>query len=119
VVVVELVLVLVLVLMLVVPRVELELDLLMLCCGLTRGTGRHGLELSREKEQQVGLLRVMSEFVPREWVPGPVVDLESLGCSVAVMVAPRSWTWVPLYTIKRNSRAVERSMKMTGALFNS
>jgi hypothetical protein len=30
-------------------------------------------------------------------VPGPMVDLESLGCSVAVMVAPR---WVPLYTLR-------------------
>lgn len=65
---------------------------------LDSGKGRHGLELSRQKQQQqVGLLRVKSEFVPREWVPGPMVDLESLGCSVAVMVAPR---WVPLYTLR-------------------
>ncbi len=69
------------------------------------GNGGRGLELELEPSQKLLLLwvlgflflRVPSEVVPLVRVPGPgTVDLESLGCSVAVIVAPRRWTWLPL-----------------------
>lgn len=72
------------------------------------GNGGRGLELLELGPSQQPLLpwvlgilflRVPSEVVvvPLVRVPGPgTVDLESLGCSVAVIVAPRRWTWLPL-----------------------
>jgi hypothetical protein len=69
----------------------------------------------------LGLLRVRSEFVPQARVPGPgLMDHEGLGCSVAVVAAPRCWTWVPLYTLRGSCGVVERSMKIErGVFFNS
>jgi hypothetical protein len=99
----------VLVLVMVVPRVESALEILVdAVLWLGSGIGGHGLDLELElsRWQVLGLLRKMSEFAPLacQWVPGP----ESLGCSVAGVVAQRRWTWVPHYTL----REVERSMEI-------